>query len=81
MLPPGDIMYNVCSHRKKRPYGLITTLIISGAVILTSGYFALKMLSQPIEFKKDVIPSDESVIVPSRSNSTYLYFMTNPIQN
>ncbi len=52
-------MYNVYSYRKKRPYGLIITLVIVSIITVVSGYFAYKMLTKPIEFKKAKAPAGE----------------------
>lgn len=45
-------MYNMYSYRKKRPYGLIITIIICSIIVVLTGYFVYKNLTTPIPFKE-----------------------------
>ena len=44
----GDIMYSLYSYRKKRPYGLIITIILISAIAGTSCYLVIKKLKEPV---------------------------------
>lgn len=54
----GDKMYNLYSYRRKRPTGMIVTIVLAVGIFVTSGYFVYKKLKEPIEFKKETITEE-----------------------
>lgn len=48
-------MYNFYSYKKKRPTGLIITIIICSIIILTTGYFVYRTVSVPLPFKEKAV--------------------------
>lgn len=49
----GDFMYNFYSYKKKKPIGLIITVIICTALIITTGYFIYKNITTPLPFERN----------------------------
>lgn len=57
-------MYNMYSYRKKRPTGLIITIIICLIIVLATGFFIYINLTTPLPFKeKEVANKSENEIV------------------
>ena len=53
-------MYNLYSYRKKRPIGLIITIIISSTIVAVTSYIIYKNLKEPIKFENNSIIYEES---------------------
>lgn len=57
-------MYNMYSYRKKRPAGLIITIIVCSIIILITGFFIYINLAAPLPFKeKEAMKETENEIV------------------
>lgn len=51
-------MYNLYSYRRKRPTGLIITIVLAVGICVTSAYLIYKKFKEPIEFKKEIVTEE-----------------------
>lgn len=71
-------MYNMYSYRKKRPIGLIITIIVCSIIILITGFFIYKNLTKPLPFKeKDTSMTRESEIVINKPQTNDIKYNKN----
>lgn len=71
-------MYNMYSYRKKRPVGLIITIIICSIIILITGFFIYINLTAPLPSKeKEVLSETESEIVINKPQTNDIKYTKN----
>lgn len=68
-------MYSFYSYKKKRPTGLIITIIICTVIILITGYFVYRTISIPLPFKKEEIQDfkEENIVTNNTQEKNIRY--------